>query len=265
MLKNVSKVLTKVRETTPLVHAITNYVTINDCANILLSFGASPAMVEASSESYDFAKLSSSIYINLGSLTKENEEAMLMAVLSAKNNNKPVVLDPVACGALSHKIDFIKRLFEIGRIDIIKGNLGEIKSLAGYDAKIRGMDSIDDGNNSVEACISLAKKYNCIVAATGINDIVTDGKRVCIIENGTKLLSLITGAGCMVGALAAATVAVEEDKFIAVVSSILSMNLAAEHASKKANTPGSFKVNLIDEIYLLKEEDFEKEGIVKWM
>lgn len=265
MINNISTVLTKVREKTPLVHAITNYVTINDCANILLAFGASPAMAEAYDETYDFAKISSAIYINIGTLTKEQEQSMIMAVLSAKNNNIPVVLDPVACGAIKRKIDFIQKIFEIGKVDIIKGNLGEIKYLAGYEAKIRGVDSIDDGSNSIEACVSLAKKYNCIVAATGAQDIITDGKRTAIIENGTSLLTLVTGAGCMVGALTAATAAVEEDKFLATVASILSMNLAGEHAAKTVKAPGSFKVKLIDEIYLLKENDFEKEGKIQWI
>lgn len=265
MIKNVCNVLTKVREKTPLVHAITNYVTINDCANILLSFGASPAMAEAYDETYDFAKISSSIYINIGTLTKEQEQAMIMAVLSAKNNNIPVVLDPVACGAIKRKVDFIQRIFEIGKVDIIKGNLGEIKYLAGYEAKVRGVDSVDDGSNSVEACVTLARKYNCVVAATGVQDIITDGERTAIIENGTSLLTLVTGAGCMVGALTAATAAVEEDKFIAAVASILSMNLAGEHAAKTAKAPGSFKVKLIDEIFLLKEANLEKEGRIQWI
>lgn len=265
MIKDVCNVISKVREKTPLVQALTNYVTINDCANILLAYGASPAMVEAYDEAYDFAKISSSIYINTGTLTREQEQAMLMAVLSAKNNNIPVVLDPVACGAIKRKIDFIQKVFETGRVDIIKGNLGEIKFLAGYAAQTRGVDSIDDGSNSVEACVSLAKKYNCVVAATGAEDIITDGERTAIIKNGTPLLTLVTGAGCMVGALTAATAAVCEDKFIAAVTSVLSMNLAGEHAAKEAKAPGSFKVKLIDEIYLLKEHALEEEGTIQWI
>ncbi|KEH93944.1 hydroxyethylthiazole kinase [Clostridium massiliodielmoense] len=265
MLENICTNFKKVKVKTPLVQSITNYVTINDCANILLAYGASPAMVEAYDESYDFAKLASCIYINLGTLTREQEQAILMACISAKNNNIPVVLDPVACGAIPHKISLIKKLFEMGRVDIIKGNIGEIKSLAGYNAKTRGVDSIDNGNDSIDACILLAKKYNCIVAATGVEDIVTDGKRTALIQNGTKMLTLVTGAGCMVGALTAATASVEDDKFIATITSILSMNLAAEHAEKEVIGPGSFKVKLIDNIYLLKENDIKKEGKIQWL
>lgn len=265
MINKVSNVLTKVRQNTPLIHAITNYVTINDCANILLSYGASPAMAEAYDEAYDFAKIASSLYINIGTLTKEQEQAIIMAVISAKNSNIPVVLDPVACGAISRKISVINKIFQLGKVHIIKGNLGEIKYLAGYEAKTRGVDSIDDGSNSIEACQSLALKYNCVVVATGAKDIVTDGKRTAIIENGTKLLTLVTGAGCMVGALTAATAAVEEDKFIAAITALLSMNLAGEKAEKTAKGPGSFKVNLIDEIYNLKENTLEKGGKITWL
>lgn len=265
MLENICINFKKVKEKTPLVHSITNYVTINDCANMLLAYGASPAMVESFDESYDFAKMASCIYINLGTLTREQEQSILMVCISAKNNNIPVVLDPVACGAVPHKIALIKKLFEIGRVDIIKGNIGEIKSLAGYNAKTRGVDSIDDGDDSIDACISLAKKYKCIVAATGVKDIVTDGERTALIENGSKMLTLITGAGCMVGALTAATAGVEADKFIAAITSILSMNIAAEHTEKEVIGPGSFKVKLIDNIYLLEENHLRKEGKIKWI
>ncbi|KEI01169.1 hydroxyethylthiazole kinase [Clostridium botulinum] len=265
MLNNICNTFLKVKKQTPLVQAITNYVTINDCANMLLAYGASPAMVEAYDESYDFAKLASCIYINLGTLTREQEEAMIMASISAKNNNIPVVLDPVACGAISRKCNLINKLLELGKIDIIKGNIGEIKFLAGYESKTRGVDSVDNGYNSIEACTFLAKKFNCTVAATGVKDIITDGTRTAMIENGSNLLTLVTGAGCMVGALTAATAGVEEDKFIATITSILSMNLAAEHAEKKSNGPGSFKVNLIDKIYSLKETDLKEEGKIKWI
>lgn len=265
MLNNICNTFLKVKTQTPLVQAITNYVTINDCANMLLAYGASPAMVESFDESYDFSKLASCIYINLGTLTREQEQAMIMASISAKNNNIPVVLDPVACGAIEHKRNFINKLFELGRIDIVKGNIGEIKALAGYKYETRGVDSIDNGNNSIDACCFLAKKFNCVVAATGINDIITDGTRTAIIKNGTNLLTLITGAGCMVGALTAATAGVEDDKFIATITSILSLNLAAEHAEPESNGPGSFKINLIDHIYKLNKDHLKKEGKITWI
>lgn len=265
MNKEFANVLANVRKNTPLIQCITNYVTVNDCANILLSFGASPAMVEAREEAYDFAKISSAIYLNIGTLTEEHADAMVEAAKGAKEANVPVVLDPVACGAIKRKVTVINNILEAGKVDIIKGNVGEIKFLAGIAAQARGVDSIDDGQGIEEAAKALAKKYNCIVAATAEVDVVTDGERVAKIYNGSKMLTLITGAGCMVGALTAATAAVSEDKLNAAVTSILAMNIAAEKAEKEAKLPGSFRVKLIDNIYAITEEDIEKEGKVEWI
>lgn len=263
-MDKVSAVLTDMRKKVPLVHCITNYVTINDCANILLSYGASPAMCEAYDEVFDFAKISSALYINLGTLTKEQEEAIVLASISAKNHNVPVVLDPVACGAIPRKIDVINKILQIGRIDVIKGNIGEIKFLAGETSNVRGVDSLDDGDGALDSCIKLAKKYNCVVAASGREDFITDGTRSATIQNGTEMLTKITGAGCMLGALCAATAGASQDKFISTVTALLSMNIAGEEAYESAKVPGSFKVKLIDFIYELNEENLKKKGRVIW-
>lgn len=257
MKNHLFNVVSKVRNTTPLVHAITNYVTINDCANILLAFGASPAMVEAYDESYDFSKISSCLYLNLGSLPKEQEIAMIMAATSAKNNNIPVVLDPVACGAIPRKLDVINKLIELGRIDVIKGNAGEIKFLSGLSSKTRGVDSIDDGEGLIEACKTLAKKYNCVIAATGQMDVISDGIQTALIKNGVQLFTKITGAGCMLGALCAGACGAEKDKFNAVCAAVAWMNIAGEKAFHETKFPASFKVKLIDYIYGLTEQEFK--------
>jgi hydroxyethylthiazole kinase len=262
---NVAKVITKVRENTPLVQAITNYVTINDCANILLAYGASPAMVEAYDEAFAFAKISGAIYINLGTLTKEQEIASIEACISAKLNNIPVVLDPVGCGAIPRKMEVINRILEVGRIDVIKGNAGEIKFLAGMASNARGVDSIDDGKGLVEACIELAKKHSCVVVATGKEDVITDGERTVLVLNEVEMLTKITGAGCMLGALCAATIAVEEDRFISAVAAVTSMCVAGETAFKESQLPGTFKCKLMDNIYLLTESNLEEGGRLKWI
>lgn len=264
MLKSIANVLKNVRKNTPLVQCITNYVTINDCANILLCFGASPAMCESKHEVEEFVNLISALYINLGTLTNEQEEASIIAVKKAKELNKPVVLDPVACGAISRKTDIARDLLKYGSISVIKGNIGEIKSLAGFSGKVRGVDSIDDGEDAIEACISLANQYNTVVAATGKRDIITDGKRICLIYNGTPTLTLITGAGCMVGALTAAT-SIYNDKFTSTAAAILAMNLAGEMAqnSMEKVLPGTFKVKLFDFIYNLTEDDILNGGKIE--
>ncbi len=265
MQKKIVEVLQQVKGKTPLVQAITNYVTINDCANILLCFGASPAMCEAKEEVEEFVNLVSALYINLGTLTKEQEEAAILAVQRAAQLNKPVVLDPVACGAISRKMDTVHKLIECGRISVIKGNIGEIKSLAGCSGKVRGVDSVDNGEGAVEACQKLAREYATVVVATGITDIVTDGKRTCLIDNGTPMLTLVTGAGCMAGALTAATVGVSEDSFVAAVAAITAMGLAGELAANSMEQvlPGTFRVKLFDYIYSMTGEDILKGGRIR--
>lgn len=265
MLQTMAGNLSAIRNRTPLVQAITNYVTINDVANILLCFGASPAMCEARIEVEEFVGLISALYINLGTLTEEQSEASILAVKRAAELNKPVVLDPVACGAISRKTEIVEELFACGNITVLKGNLGEIKSLAGYQGKMRGVDSIDDGDGAVEACRSLAVKYNTIVVATGPSDIITDGVKTCLVENGTPMLTLITGAGCMAGALTAAAVGACDDKFTATCAALMAMGLAGEIAAgtlQKA-LPGTFRVKLFDTLYNLNEANILERGIIK--
>ncbi len=265
MLSKIAEIICVVREKIPLVQAITNYVTINDCANILLSFGASPAMCEAKAEVEDFAGLISALYINIGTLNKEQKEAAVLAARKASALNKPIVLDPVACGAIPRKMDVIKELLEAAKISVIKGNTGEIKFLAGYAGKVRGVDSIDDGQGAVEACRALAGRYGTVVAATGETDIITDGERTCQVYNGTKMLTMITGAGCMVGALTAAAAGVSDDRFISSVAAIMVMGLAGEMAAESLERvlPGTFRIRLFDYIYNISEDDIMKRGKVE--
>ncbi|MBA5849946.1 hydroxyethylthiazole kinase [Clostridium sp. cel8] len=263
-LEKTSDILTKVRQSSPLVHCITNYVTVNDCANILLSYGASPAMCEAYDEVFDFAKISNALYINLGTLNREQESSIILAAESAKIHNIPVILDPVGSPAIPKRLSVIKRIMEVGKIDIIKGNIGEINFLAGKPSNVKGVDSLDNTTSALESCLIVANKYNCTVAATGVEDFITDGKRSAIIKNGTSMLTKVTGAGCMLGALCAATAGVEKDKFISTVCAVLSMNIAGEEAFKFAKSPGSFRVKLIDSIYELTEEKLKKGGKVLW-
>lgn len=266
MLDQIVQVLNDVRNRTPLVQAITNYVTINDCANILICFGASPAMCEAAEEVEEFAGVISSLYINLGTLTEEQHRAAIRAAKKASEYGKPIVLDPVACGAISRKKDVSQELLDCARISVVKGNAGEIKSLAGWAGKVRGVDSLDDGEGAIEACQSLALQYRTVVAMTGKTDIITDGERTCLVDNGTPMLSLITGSGCMVGALAAAASAVGDDRVISAAAALAAMGVAAETAAEAADgLPGTFRIKLFDAIYGLTANDMTRKGKVKWL
>jgi hydroxyethylthiazole kinase len=263
-MKEAAKIIDGVREKSPLVHSITNYITTNDCANILLSFGASPAMCDSFDDAYGFASISGALYINFGTYIKEQETAAVEAVLGAKAAGIPVVVDPVGCGAIRRRFAILDHLHKIAGIDIIKGNMGEIMTLAGKDAVVKGVDSEGSIPGIEEAAAELAVKYSCVVAATGKVDVITDGKRLAHISNGVDLLTRITGAGCMVGALCGATAAaasqIGEDMFAAAIAAIAAMGIAGELAAEKASAPGSFRVALIDSIYGITGETLLKRG-----
>ncbi len=268
MPQSIIKVIHKVKENNPLVHCITNYVTVNDCANILLSLGASPAMCEAQEEVADFVGISGSLYLNIGTLTSEQKESMRIAAKTASHLGTPIVIDPVGAGALKSRHDFILELLENNKISIIKGNLGEIKTLAGFDTCVKGVDSIDNGENGIEACKVLAQRYQTVVAATGKVDVITDGKRVCLIENGHLMLTKVTGAGCMIGALAGATAAVEADYFLATAAAVGIMGIVGEITAlggKNQLLPGTFRIKLFDNIYQIHDEEIKKVGKLKWL
>jgi hydroxyethylthiazole kinase len=226
---------------------------------------ALPILCESKEEVEEFVSLISALYINIGTLTKEQEEASVLAVKKAAELGKPVVIDPVACGAISRKTVVVQKLLECGKISVIKGNTGEIKALAGYSGKMRGVDSIDDGDGLVDACKSLAKRYKTIVAATGKTDVITDGERSCFIGNGTSMLTLVTGAGCMAGALTAATAGVGKDKFVTTAAALTVMALAGEMAANtlERTLPGTFKVRLFDCIYSMTAGDVLKGGKIR--
>jgi hydroxyethylthiazole kinase len=263
-----ARIIDAVRELNPLVDCITNYVTVNDCANILLSFGASPAMLDVAGEAYNFARISGALYINFGTYIRDQEISATEAVLGARAAKRPVVVDPVGCGAIRGRIGILAHLSEIGGIDIIKGNGGEILALAGKEAKVKGVDSGGEAEGIEEAVRTLARQYRCVAAATGKVDVVSDGERFARISNGVEMLTKITGAGCMAGALcgAAAAAAAEtgDSLFSAAVAALAAMGIAGELAYEKARLPGSFRTALIDSIYTVTGDTLRERGKVEW-
>lgn len=264
----VAGIVTEVRKQKPLVQAITNYVTINDCANVLISLGASPAMCEARDEVEEFVAIAGALYLNIGTLTAEQKEAMMIAAATASKLGTPVVLDPVGIGSISRKQAFVNQLLSQHKIAVIKGNAGEIKSLAGFAGGIRGVDSTDDGTHVIEACSRLAEEYNTVVVATGMIDTISDGKRVVQVHNGHSALTMVSGTGCMLGAMTAATAAVERDFFLAACAAVVVMGVAGEMAASGMGEiilPGTFRNRLMDCIYQISEKDIIKAGKLTWL
>ncbi|MEA4926614.1 MAG: hydroxyethylthiazole kinase [Syntrophomonadaceae bacterium] len=267
MLNKCAEIWDEVRVKGPLVHCITNYVTVNDVANIILAGGASPAMVESPDEAGDFARISQALYLNMGTLTSEQELAMLEAVKGADISGVPIIVDPVACGVIAHRVELLKKIREHGKIACIKGNGAEIKSLAGIAAQVRGVDSLDAGEGLEPACVMLAEKEQNVVAATGIVDVIADNKQnLALIKNGSPLFTSITGAGCMVGGVVSACIGARPgETWLAVATGLLAFNIAGEQAAQASGpNPGTFRSRLFDQLYQLRGADIIQKARVEW-
>ncbi|OOM11772.1 hydroxyethylthiazole kinase [Clostridium saccharobutylicum] len=261
MVFEVEKLLNEVKNKKPLVHNITNYVTVNDCANILLALGASPIMADDIKEAADITKISSALVINIGTLNERTIESMILAGRKANELNIPVVFDPVGAGASEFRNATTKKILEEVKISVLRGNMSEVKFISGLKSTTKGVDASESdvkicNDEGIKVARNLANKLNCTVAITGVTDIVSDGERVAILKNGTKMLSNVTGTGCMTSALVGGFCGAGSDYFIAAISGITSMGIAGEIAFEKAGKigTGSFHIAIIDAISNLDSE-----------
>lgn len=241
--------LTRVRATPPLTHCITNTVVTGFTANVLLAVGASPAMVDIVGEAGVFAGLASGLLINTGTPNPEQRAASLEAAAGADSAGTPWVLDPVAVGVLPVRTALAGELLRL-RPTAVRGNPSEILALAGAGSGGRGVDALDTPDSALDAARSLADLWGCVVAVSGPTDLITDGVRVVSIDNGDTLLTRITGGGCALGAVMAAFLgagrAVGADALHAVAAATAVYTIAAEHAARVVDGPGSFAVALLD-------------------
>lgn len=253
---NLSNALKNVRERTPLVHCITNYVTVNDCANALLACGASPIMSDEPADVEDIQRLCGALVLNIGTLNQQTIDGMRLAAQCASEVGHPVVLDPVGAGASRLRTDTAGALLDEYAVGIVRGNMSEIKALAGAAAATRGVDADPDdavtqGNleQSVAFARAFAKDAGVVVAITGAIDIVTDGERAVAIANGVPLMGKITGSGCMLTALLGAYAAANEDPFDAAAAAVAAMGAAGQMAQARmepVDGNGSFRTYLLD-------------------
>lgn len=262
MTKTVSSVaaaaaamLDAVRAKVPLVHCITNYVTVNDAANALLAIGASPIMADDIGEAGDIASIASALVLNIGTLNERTVASMLDAGRRANAFDVPVVLDPVGAGASRLRNETVGRLLREVKLSVLRGNLSEISFIAGLGAATRGVDSAkeDEKNDALAAARLVAQRLGCTVAVTGAVDVVTDGTRACRLANGHQMLSRVTGTGCMTTALIGAFAGAGRDFYTAAAGGISAMSIAGELAYERAGTlgTGSFHIALIDALSML--------------
>jgi hydroxyethylthiazole kinase len=240
--------LARVRETAPLIHNITNFVAMNAMANVLLAIGASPAMVHAREEAAEFAGLAKALTINIGTLSPHWVEAMREAASATRAAGTPWVLDPVAVGATAYRRKTARQLIALSPT-VIRGNASETIALATESASGRGVDSTDAADSAREAALQLARETGAVVAVTGEQDLVTDGKRVTWVEGGHPLMPRVTTLGCSLTGVVAAFIAEAEDPFVATVAALACYAKAGELAGQDAKGPGSFAVAFLDALY----------------
>jgi hydroxyethylthiazole kinase len=257
MAQKAAENLRLVRERRPLVHNITNYVVMNYTANALLACGASPVMAHAAEEVEEMVSLAGALVLNIGTLSPPRVEAMLKAAKRANALHVPVILDPVGAGATRLRTDSAKRLIEGASIQVIRGNPSEILSLAGEKSasRTKGVDSVHTVDEVAETAGVLAKEFRTTLAITGPVDLITDGKRVCRVMNGHKMMSRVTGAGCTATVVMGAFLAVCPDPLEAATTGLSYFGLAGEKAAAKARGPGSFQIALLDALDEMKEEE----------
>lgn len=250
-----SELLRRTREKRPLVHHITNYVTVNDCANVTLFIGAAPVMAEAKEEVADMVSHAGALVLNIGTLRREQVDSMIIAGNKANELGVPIVLDPVGAGATRYRTEVAARLLQQLQISIIKGNAGEIGTLAGTGGIVRGVDSEGLSGDPVAVCRSLADMTGATVAMSAPADIITDGRRTVLVDNGHEMMGLISGTGCMASSLVGAFAAASDDRVATSAAALAAFGIAGERASLKAARPYAFKAALMDEVAALTPED----------
>ncbi|NBC33689.1 MAG: hydroxyethylthiazole kinase [Alphaproteobacteria bacterium] len=241
--------LSRLRDTAPLVHNITNAVVTNSTANILLALGASPVMTDSTEEVEEMVAAASALVINLGTINGDSAAAMRLAAAKAQETGLPWLLDPVAVGVLGYRTRVAGELLW-HRPTAIRGNASEIMSLAGTaGGKGRGVDSTAGSRDALAGARSLAEATGAVVAITGAVDLITDGERIVECHNGDPMMTRVTGTGCAVSAIAGAFLAIEPDPLTAVAHALAVFGIAGEIAAEGCNGPGSFQLRLLDLLF----------------
>lgn len=261
--------LEKVRGQMPLIHNITNYVTVNDCANILLACGGSPIMSDDLDEVEEITSICGGLNINIGTLNRNTIPSMFAAGKKANELGHPVVLDPVGAGASKLRTDTACRLLEEVRFSVIRGNSSELKALALGSSSTRGVDA--DATDAVtdetlDRAVAFAKEFSArtgsVIAITGAIDIVADQNRAFCIRNGHPMMSRITGTGCQLSAMTAAYITANpETPLEAAAAAVCAMGLCGELAYQRMTEldgNSSYRNYIIDAIYRLTPAALEE-------
>ncbi|MBM4430477.1 MAG: hydroxyethylthiazole kinase [Chloroflexi bacterium] len=258
LYEKIAQLRERIRQQRPLLHHITNFVVMNDTANITLHIGALPVMAHAREEVGEMAQAAGALVLNPGTLSPEWVEAMLVAGRAANELDIPIVLDPVGAGATSLRTQSNLRLLRELKVAIVRGNSGEIGALTGLGGVVKGVETVEEVKEPQQVADALARQYGVTAAITGPRDIISDGERVLAVDNGHAMLKTITGTGCSATTMIAAFAAVERDYLLATAAGLVCYGLAAELAAAEARGPATFKAALFDAIYNLSAEQIRR-------
>ena len=250
--------LERVRQQKPVVHHLTNWVTIYDCAQVVKTVGASPVMAHAREEAAEMAQIASALVLNIGTLTVDFVEAMKLAARSANQKGIPVILDVCGAGATALRDRKCQELLNEVKINVIKGNASEVARVSGESVKTRGVDATEVGGDLVLLAQKLAEQRQATVVITGQVDIIADGRQTQLVKNGHPLMTHVVGTGCMAASVIGAFAAVESDLNLASACALACYEVAAELAAEKAAGPASFKEQLFDCLYNLDRKTVDR-------
>ena len=264
-----------VKEVSPLTFCITNFVTVTDCANAALAIGASPIMSNGAEEGGEIVNIASALVINIGTLSKSQNELMRNSARQAKEIEKPIIFDPVGAGVSALRNDMTKEIVEDYPLALVRGNMSEIKAIAKLINLNENNDSVAKGVDVAESDIisedtlesnalivkELANELNAVVIASGPIDIISDGNLTFGLDNGDEMMPLITGSGCMLTTIIGSYVGANEP-LIGGIAACALMAIAGENAAEnvRANDLGtaSFRTFLIDNLYKLDAEELKE-------
>ncbi len=250
--------LERIRTLNPVIHHLTNWVTIYDCAFVVKLLGASPVMAHAKEEVAEMTNLAAALVLNIGTLTVEFVEAMKIAARAANAKGIPVILDTCGAGATQFRDQKSYELLDQVCIDLIKGNASEIARIGGAEVRTRGVDATAVDLDMREMARTLALKHQCTVVITGPEDLVSDGSRLFIVKNGHPLLAQLVGTGCMVASVMGTFAAVTPDLALAAAAGLVCFGVAGELAAQDWPGPGTFKARLFDCLAQLDQSTLER-------
>lgn len=246
--------LTALKEISPLVHNITNYVTMNNSANALLALGASPVMAHAVNEMNDMVLIAGALVINIGTLDDQWVDGMLTAGIAMHRLGRPIILDPVGAGATPYRTTTCWKIINECHPTIIRGNGSEIMALINADVQSKGVDSSVGSSPAVESAKELSKRTKAVVVISGETDYIVQGDRVETVANGATIMTKVTAMGCTASSVVGAFAAVDSDPFVAAYTAMAVMGIAGQRAAAHSAGPGSMQVNFLDELYNLTAE-----------